>query len=93
MLKKSSYLISRFFATTAGSLYGFAIIWWIQFNTSSSTIVGLVNAGFDLTAALSIFYGPLIDKHSFKQTALGASFLQAFWLFYFFLVCFYQIIF
>ena len=24
MLKKSSYLISRFFATTAGSLYGFA---------------------------------------------------------------------
>ncbi|NRO49685.1 hypothetical protein IMAU30132_02068 [Lactobacillus helveticus] len=81
MLKKSSYLISRFFATTAGSLYGFAIIWWIQFNTSSSTIVGLVNAGFDLTAALSIFYGPLIDKHSFKQTALGASFLQAFWLF------------
>lgn len=34
-----------------------------------------------MTAALSIFYGPLIDKHSFKQTALGAIFLQAFWLF------------
>ena len=48
MLKKSSYLISRFFAATASSLYGFAIIWWIQFKTSSSTIVGLVNAGFDL---------------------------------------------
>lgn len=53
--KKKFIFNITFFAATASSLYGFAIIWWIQFKTSSSTIVGLVNAGFDLTAALSIF--------------------------------------
>lgn len=81
MIKKKTYLTSRFFATIAGSLYGLAFIWWIQSKTSSSTLVGIVNAGFDLTAALSIFYGPLIDKYSFRRTALGSIYIQSLFLF------------
>lgn len=57
------------------------IIWWLQTQTGKSSLVGLTNAIFSITAALSIFYGPIIDKHSFKRTSQTSLLVQTILLF------------
>lgn len=76
MLKKKFYLISRLVSGLGNSLYGLVFIWWLQTQTESSFIVGIVNAIFSTTAALSIFYGPIIDSHSYKKTSIVAMIWQ-----------------
>ena len=65
----------------SNSLFGMIIIWWLQTQTGKSSLVGLTNAIFSITAALSIFYGPIIDKHSFKRTSQTALLVQTILLF------------
>lgn len=65
----------------SNSLFGMIIIWWLQTQTGKSSLVGLTNAIFSITAALSIFYGPIIDKHSFKRTSQTSLLVQTILLF------------
>lgn len=81
MLEKKTYLISRATMLLSNSLFGMVIIWWLQTQTGKSSLVGLINAIFSVTAALSIFYGPLIDKHSFKKTSQTSLLIQTILLF------------
>ena len=81
MLKKKSYLFSRATGALANSLYGMVFIWWLQIQTNKSSLVGLTNAIFSVTAALSIFYGPIIDNHSFKKTSQNSLLIQTILLF------------
>lgn len=76
MLKKKSYLISRLISGLGNSLYGLVFIWWLQVRTTSSTVVGVVNALFTITAALAVFYGPIIDNLSYKKTSIYAMVIQ-----------------
>lgn len=76
MLNKKSYLFSRATGALANSLYGIVFIWWLQIQTNKSSLVGLTNAIFSVTAALSIFYGPIIDNHSFKKTSQNSLLIQ-----------------
>ncbi|MBC6341607.1 MFS transporter [Lactobacillus kimbladii] len=81
MLEKKPYLLSRLVSGLGNSLYGMVFIWWIQIQTKSSTMVGITNAIFTITAALSIFYGPFIDSHSFKKTSIYSMVIQVILLF------------
>lgn len=81
MLEKKPYLLSRLVSGLGNSLYGMVFIWWIQIQTKSSTMVGITNAIFTVTAALSIFYGPFIDSHSFKKTSIYSMVIQVVLLF------------
>ena len=81
MLEKKPYLLSRLVSGLGSSLYGMVFIWWIQIQTKSSTMVGITNAIFTVTAALSIFYGPFIDSHSFKKTSIYSVVIQVILLF------------
>lgn len=81
MLEKKTYLLSRATMLLSNSLFGMIIIWWLQTQTGKSSLVGLTNAIFSITAALSIFYGPIIDKHSFKRTSQTALLVQTILLF------------
>ena len=65
----------------SNSLFGMIIIWWLQTQTGKSSLIGLTNAIFSITAALSIFYGPIIDKHSFKRTSQTSLLVQTILLF------------
>nr|WP_258381131.1 MFS transporter [Lactobacillus helveticus] len=65
----------------SNSLFGMIIIWWLQTQTRKSSLVGLTNAIFSITVALSIFYGPIIDKHSFKRTSQTSLLVQTILLF------------
>lgn len=56
-------------------------IWWLQTSTKSSFIVGIAEAIFSTTAALSIFYGPIIDRYSFKKTSYFSMLTQTIFLF------------
>ena len=64
MLKKKSYFFSRAVGGLANSLFSMVFIWWLQTSTKSSFVVGIAEAIFSTTAALSIFYGPIIDHFS-----------------------------
>ena len=81
MLEKKIYLLSRATMLLSNSLFGMIIIWWLQTQTGKSSLVGLTNAIFSITAALSIFYGPIIDKHSFKRTSQTSLLVQTILLF------------
>lgn len=81
MLKKKSYFISRAVGGLANSLFGMVFIWWLQTSTKSSFIVGIAEAIFSTTAALSIFYGPIIDRYSFKKTSYFSMLTQTIFLF------------
>lgn len=81
MLEKKTYLLSRATMLLSNSLFGMIIIWWLQTQTGKSSLVGLTNAIFSITAALSIFYGPIIDKHSFKRTSQTSLLVQTILLF------------
>lgn len=81
MLEKKIYLLSRATMLLSNSIFGMIIIWWLQTQTGKSSLVGLTNAIFSITAALSIFYGPIIDKHSFKRTSQTALLVQTILLF------------
>ena len=81
MLEKKLYLLSRATMLLSISLFGMIIIWWLQTQTGKSSLVGLTNAIFSITAALSIFYGPIIDKHSFKRTSQTSLLVQTIFLF------------
>ncbi|MBA1393040.1 MFS transporter [Lactobacillus sp. XV13L] len=76
MIEKKSYLTSRLFCGLGNSLYGLVFTWWLQVQTNSSTVVGIANAIFSVTAALAIFYGPFIDNHSYKKTSIYAMVIQ-----------------
>ncbi len=76
MLKKKPYLVSRLISGLGNSLYGLVFIWWLQVPTRSSTMVGIVNALFTITAALAVFYGPIIDNYSYKRTSIYAKIMQ-----------------
>lgn len=76
MLKKISYFISRAIGGLANSLFSMVFIWWLQTSTKSSFFVGIAEAIFSTTAALSIFYGPLIDRYSFKKTSYYLMLVQ-----------------
>ena len=81
MLKKKSYFISRTVGGIANSLFSMVFIWWLQISTKSSFIVGIAEAIFSTTAALSIFYGPIIDRYSFKKTSYYSMLVQTVFLF------------
>ena len=55
MLEKKTYLLSQATMFLSNSLFGMIIIWWLQTQTGKSSLVGLTNAIFSITAALSIF--------------------------------------
>lgn len=76
VLEKKPYLISRLISGLGNSLYGLVFIWWLQVQTKSSAMVGIVNALFTITAALAVFYGPIIDNHSYKKTSVYAMIIQ-----------------
>ena len=81
MLNKKAYLASRLACGLGNSLYGMVFIWWLQNQTKSSTIVGFCNAIFSVTAAMSIFYGPIIDKQSYKKVSIYSMIIQVLLLF------------
>lgn len=81
MLNKKSYFISRAVGGIANSLFIMVFIWWLQISTKSSFIVGIAEAIFSTTAALSIFYGPIIDRYSFKKTSYYSMLVQTVFLF------------
>lgn len=81
MLNKKSYFISRTVGGIANSLFSMVFIWWLQISTKSSFIVGIAEAIFSTTAALSIFYGPIIDRYSFKKTSYYSMLVQTVFLF------------
>lgn len=81
MLNKKSYFISRAVGGIANSLFSMVFIWWLQISTKSSFIVGIAEAIFSTTAALSIFYGPIIDRYSFKKTSYYSMLVQTVFLF------------
>lgn len=81
MLNKKSYFISRTVGGIANSLFSMFFIWWLQISTKSSFIVGIAEAIFSTTAALSIFYGPIIDRYSFKKTSYYSMLVQTVFLF------------
>ena len=81
MLNKKSYFISRTVGGIASSLFSMVFIWWLQISTKSSFIVGIAEAIFSTTAALSIFYGPIIDRYSFKKTSYYSMLVQTVFLF------------
>lgn len=81
MLEKRPYLLSRLVSGLGNSLFGMVFIWWIQIQSKSSSVVGITNAIFTITAALSIFYGPFIDNHSFKKTSIYSMVIQVVLLF------------
>lgn len=81
MLNKKSYLASRTICALANSLFSMVFIWWLQTTTDKSSIVGLTEAIFSITAALSVFYGPIIDRHSFKTTSINSVIIQTVFLF------------
>ena len=81
MLNKKAYLASRLACGLGNSLYGMVFIWWLQNQTKSSTIVGFCNAIFSITAAMSIFYGPIIDKQSYKKVSIYSMIIQVLLLF------------
>lgn len=81
MLNKKSYFISRAVGGIANSLFSMVFIWWLQTSTKSSFIVGIAEAIFSTTAALSIFYGPIIDRYSFKKTSYYSMLVQTVFLF------------
>ncbi|MBH9989266.1 MULTISPECIES: MFS transporter [unclassified Lactobacillus] len=81
MLEKRPYLLSRLVSGLGNSLFGMVFIWWIQTQSKSSSVVGITNAIFTITAALSIFYGPFIDNHSFKKTSIYSMVIQVVLLF------------
>ncbi|MCH3997377.1 MAG: MFS transporter [Lactobacillus amylovorus] len=81
MLKKKSYFISRAVGGIANSLFSMVFIWWLQTSTKSSFVVGIAEAIFSTTAALSIFYGPIIDRYSFKKTSYYSMLVQTVFLF------------
>lgn len=81
MLEKKTYLLFRATMFLSNSLFGMIIIWWLKTQTDKSSLVGLTNAIFSITATLSIFYGPIIDKHSFKKTSQTSLLVQTILLF------------
>ncbi|WP_438450335.1 MFS transporter [Lactobacillus kitasatonis] len=81
MLKKKSYFFSRAVGGLANSLFSMVFIWWLQTSTKSSFVVGIAEAIFSTTAALSIFYGPIIDHYSFKRTSYYSILVQTVFLF------------
>lgn len=81
MLGKKSYFISRAVGGIANSLFSMVFIWYLQISTKSSFIVGIAEAIFSTTAALSIFYGPIIDRYSFKKTSYYSMLVQTVFLF------------
>ncbi|ATO52735.1 MFS transporter [Lactobacillus amylovorus DSM 20531] len=81
MLNKKSYFISRAVGGIANSLFSMVFIWWLQTSTKSSFVVGIAEAIFSTTAALSIFYGPIIDRYSFKKTSYYSMLVQTVFLF------------
>ena len=81
MLNKKAYLASRLACGLGNSLYGMVFIWWLQNQTKSSSIVGICNAIFSVTAALSIFYGPIIDRQSYKKVSIYSMLIQVILLF------------
>lgn len=81
MLKKKSYFLSRAIGGIANSLFSMVFIWWLQTSTKSSFIVGIAEAIFSTTAALSIFYGPIIDRYSFKKTSYYSILVQTIFIF------------
>lgn len=81
MLNKKSYLTSRAILGLANSLFSMAFIWWLQVITKRSSIVGVTEAIFSLTAFLSVFYGPIIDRYSFKKTSINSVIIQTVFLF------------
>ena len=81
MLKKKSYFFSRSVGGLANSLFSMVFIWWLQVSTKSSFVVGIAEAIFSTTAALSIFYGPIIDRYSFKKISYYSILIQTIFLF------------
>ncbi len=81
MLHKKSYLTSRALGGIANSLFSMVFIWWLQISTKSSFVVGISEAIFSMTAAFSIFYGPIIDKSSFKKISIYSMIVQTTFLF------------
>lgn len=81
MLNKSAYLFSRILGSFASSLFSMTFIWWLQTESNKSTLVGLAEGIFSLIAALSIFYGPIIDYLSFKKVSIYSMLLQTVMLF------------
>lgn len=81
MLKKKSYFFSRAIGGLANSLFSMVFIWWLQVSTKSSFVVGIAEAIFSTTAALSIFYGPIIDRYSFKKISYYSILIQTIFLF------------
>ncbi|MFD1286918.1 hypothetical protein [Lactobacillus melliventris] len=81
MLNKKAYLASRLACGLGNSLYGMVFIWWLQNQTKSSSIVGICIAIFSVTAALSIFYGPIIDRQSYKKVSIYSMLIQVILLF------------
>ncbi|WP_251717856.1 MFS transporter [Lactobacillus agrestimuris] len=81
MLKKKSYFFSRAVGGLANSLFSMVFIWWLQVSTKSSFVVGIAEAIFSTTAALSIFYGPIIDRYSFKKISYYSILVQTIFLF------------
>lgn len=76
MLEKKSYLTSRLICGLGNSMFMLVFTWWLQVQTKSSSIVGIANAIFSITGALSIFYGPFIDSHSYKKTSIYSMVCQ-----------------
>lgn len=76
MLNKPAYLFSRILVNFASSLFSMTFIWWLQTTSHKSTLVGLAEGIFSLIAALSIFYGPIIDYLSFKQIGIYSMLIQ-----------------
>lgn len=81
MLSKRSYLFSRAIGGLANSLFAMTFIWWLQVTTTSSYIVGVSEALFSATAAMSVLYGPIIDRVSFKKTSIYSMIAQTILLF------------
>ena len=69
MLEKKPYLLARLVSGLGNSLYGMVFIWWIQIQTKSSTMVGITNAIFTVTAALSIFMVLLLTVTLLRKPA------------------------
>lgn len=76
MLNKTTYLFSRTLGTFASSLFSMTFIWWLQTETHKSSLVGWAEGIFSLVAALSIFYGPIIDYLSFKKVSIYSMWIQ-----------------
>ncbi|MBP2058715.1 MFS family permease [Lactobacillus colini] len=81
MLNKGTYLFSRTFGIFANSLFSMTFIWWLQNGSHSSTLVGAAEGIFSLVAALSIFYGSVIDYLSFKKVSIYSVAIQTIILF------------